>query len=44
VWVSSDIGKGQKERWIPVIADLEPVWAEIAKHVGDDEYVIPKQR
>ena len=25
-WVSDDMGKGQKERWIPVIADLEPVW------------------
>jgi integrase/recombinase XerD len=44
VWVSADIGKGQKERWVPVIADLELVWTEIAKHVADDEYVLPKQR
>jgi integrase len=26
VWVSSDIGKGGKQRWIRVIADLELVW------------------
>jgi integrase/recombinase XerD len=44
VWVSSDIGKGQKERWVPVIADLELVWREIAEHVADDEYVVPAQR
>jgi site-specific recombinase XerD len=44
VWVSADIGKGHKERWVPVIADLELVWREIAKHVGDDEYVLPAQR
>jgi hypothetical protein len=28
LWVPSDIGKGKKERWIPVISDLEPVWRE----------------
>ena len=44
VWVSSDIGKGSKERWVPVIANLELVWTEIAKHVADDEYVLPAQR
>jgi integrase/recombinase XerD len=44
VWVSADIGKGHKERWIPVIADLELVWTEIAEHVADDEYVLPAQR
>jgi integrase/recombinase XerD len=44
VWISPDIGKGSKERWIPVIADLEPVWAEIAENVADDENVIPAQR
>jgi integrase/recombinase XerD len=44
VWVSSDIGKGQKERWVPVIADLELVWREIAENVADDEYVVPAQR
>ena len=44
VWVDASIGKGQKERWVPVIADLEPIWAAIASNVADDEYVIPAQR
>jgi site-specific recombinase XerD len=44
IWVSADIGKGQKERWIPVIHDLEPVWAEISANIADDEYVLPAQR
>ena len=44
VWVSADIGKGAKERWIPVIADLEPVWTEIADNTADDEYLLPAQR
>jgi integrase/recombinase XerD len=44
VWVDTTIGKGSKERYIPVIADLEPVWREIAENVADDEYVIPAQR
>ena len=44
VWVSADIGKGHKERWIPVIRDLELVWTETARHVADDEYVLPAQR
>jgi site-specific recombinase XerD len=44
VWIDAGIGKGQKERWIPVIVDLEPVWREIADHVADDEYVLLAQR
>jgi integrase/recombinase XerD len=44
VWVDASIGKGSKERWIPVISDFEPVWREIAENVADDEYVIPAQR
>jgi integrase/recombinase XerD len=44
VWVSADIGKGQQERWIPVIEDLEPIWREISANVADDEYVLPAQR
>jgi site-specific recombinase XerD len=44
VWVSQDIGKGSRERWIPVIADLIPVWDDIHRHVADDEYVLPAQR
>jgi site-specific recombinase XerD len=44
VWVSADIGKDGKERWIPVITDLEPIVAEITRNVADDEYVLPAQR
>jgi integrase/recombinase XerD len=44
VWVSKDIGKGGKEGWMPVIAELEPVVAEILEHVGRDQYVIPGRR
>jgi hypothetical protein len=41
VWVSSDIAKGRRERWVPVIADLEGVVDEIRNHVAADEYVLP---
>ena len=44
VWVSADIAKGGRERWVPVIADLEPVVAEIQADVKPDEYVLPAQR
>jgi integrase len=44
IWVSSDIAKGRRERWLPVIAELEPVVREIRSNVANDEYVIPAQR
>src|SRR4051794_6281649 len=44
VWVAADIAKGQRERWVPVIADLVPVVAEIRAIVAADEYVLPAQR
>lgn len=44
VWVSADIAKGGRERWVPVIADLEPVVAEMRADVQFDEYVLPAQR
>lgn len=44
MWVSTDIAKGGRERWVPVIADLEPVVAEIRADVQTDEYVLPAQR
>jgi integrase/recombinase XerD len=44
VWVSADIAKGGRERWVPVIADLEPVVAEIRPDVQQDEYALPAQR
>jgi integrase len=44
VWVSKDIGKGGKERWVPVIDDLAPIVAEILEHVDRDRFVIPGRR
>ena len=38
------IGKGDKERWIPVIADLELVVGEIVSLIGMNEYVLPGRR
>ena len=44
VQVSSDIAKGGRERWVPVIGELAPVVAEIRGNVARDEYVLPAQR
>jgi len=44
VWVSQDIGKSGKERWIPATADLAPVIEEILTLIGLEEHVIPGQR
>ena len=44
VWVSQDIGKGHKERWMPVTTELEPVVEEIQALVGLEDHVIPTRR
>ncbi len=44
IWVSADIGKGGKERWVPVSEELEPVVSRIRRGVAEDEYVLPAQR
>lgn len=44
IWISADIGKGGRERWIPVVVDLLPVVERIRATVNDDEYVIPAER
>jgi integrase/recombinase XerD len=44
IHVSTDIGKGMRERWIPVIADLRVVVDEIRGDVARDEYALPAQR
>jgi integrase/recombinase XerD len=43
VWISEDIAKRHKQRWVPVIPDLEPVVAEIQEHVAPDDYVLPME-
>ncbi len=42
VWVSADIAKGGRERWVPVLAELELTVAEIRAHVGLDDHVLPR--
>jgi integrase/recombinase XerD len=44
VWVSADIAKGGRERWVPVIPDLAPIVEEIREEVREAEYVLPAQR
>jgi integrase/recombinase XerD len=44
IWVSPDIAKGKRERWIPVIPDLAPIVNEVRTSVGANEYVLPAQR
>jgi site-specific recombinase XerD len=44
VWVSADIAKGARERWVPVLADLVPVADAIRASVAVAEYVLPAQR
>jgi integrase len=38
------VGKGAKERWVPILAELIPVVAEIRSDVANDEYLLPAQR
>jgi integrase/recombinase XerC len=44
IWVSSGIAKGGRQRWIPVLAELEEVVADIHATVGEDDYVIAARR
>jgi site-specific recombinase XerD len=44
VWVSEGIGKGMKERWIPVIQDLDDVAEEIRAVVSTYEFVLAPKK
>ena len=44
VWVSGDIGKGGRERWMPVIPDMAEVVDEVLASVAPDEYLLPAQQ
>jgi integrase/recombinase XerC len=44
IGVSAEIAKGGRQRWLPVIPDLEEVVAEIRANVAADVYVLPAQR
>lgn len=40
IWVSPDIGKGGKERFIPILPELEAIVAEIHQDRTGDEYIL----
>lgn len=44
VWISAEIAKGGRERWVPVMADLAPVIAEIRANTALEQYVLPIRR
>jgi site-specific recombinase XerD len=44
VLVSGDIAKGGRERWVPVMADLEPVVLEIRETTPPEHFVLPATR
>lgn len=45
VWVSRDIAKGKKhDRYVLVLAELEPTYRHCVENVGDSEFVIPLRR
>lgn len=44
IWVSPDIAKGGRERFVPVLAELEPIVEDILRTLGSADYVIGAQR
>jgi len=44
VWVSADIAKGGRQRFVPVLPELQAVTDDIRQTVATDEYVLPAQR
>lgn len=42
IWVSAEIAKGGRERWVPVIADLAPVVEDICVREPPEHYVLPR--
>jgi len=44
IWVDPSIAKGGRERWVPVLADLRMVVAEMLTLVGVDEHVLAGRR
>jgi site-specific recombinase XerD len=42
IWVSGDIAKGGRERWVPVISDLAPVVEEIRVTEPLEHFVMPR--
>ena len=44
IWVSPEIAKGGRGRWVPVLPELEPIVADIREQLEDDDFVLPAQR
>lgn len=44
IWVSADIAKGGRERWIPVVDELAPIVADAKRDLADDDHLLPAQR
>lgn len=44
VWFSEDIAKGGKERWVPVLPELQPIVAEVLEHTEPGDHVVPARR
>lgn len=44
VWLSAEIAKGSRERWTPVLPELEDVVEEIIAEVAPLDFVIPARR
>jgi site-specific recombinase XerD len=44
IWVSCDVAKGGRERFVPVLAELEPIVEDVLRTVRSSDYVIGAQR
>jgi site-specific recombinase XerD len=43
VWVSRDIAKGGRERWVPIIEELAPIADQLSR-LADDHHVLPRSK
>jgi hypothetical protein len=41
IWIPPELAKGGRERWVPVIGDLEPVVQDIREAAGPEDHVLP---
>jgi integrase len=44
VWVSEDIAKGPRGRWVPVLPELADTFDGCAEQLGDQDFVLPLRR
>jgi len=41
IWIPSELAKGGRERWVPVIKDLAPVVREVRETTEPEHYILP---